>query len=153
MGSLDKKLARIRKYKNFPRVLNRIIKDNELEILSLNRDQMYEEGVVDVNNPRAILNYAPSTLKQKRKRAKYKRTDHITLKWAGGFHDKMKLLIKPDHFIITSTDEKWSNFSSGAWGGGRFENALGLTDKSKSELRQLIKSDLIIQFRDAIQNS
>ena len=153
MGSLDKKLARIRKYKNFPKILNAIIKDNEPEILAMNRDQMWEDGIVDVNNPRAILEYAPSTIKQKKKRARYKRTDHITLKWAGSFHDKMKLVIKATQFWITSTDEKWSKFSSGAWGQGRFENALGLTKKSLSMFRELVKSDLIIQFKDRLQNA
>ena len=152
MGSLDKKLARVRKYKNFPRVLNAIIKDNTKEILALNRDQMYEEGIVDVKNPSSILHYAPSTIKQKKKRARYKRTDHITLKDQGSFHDKMTLIIKADEFIITSKDSKWPHFSSGEWGRGRFENALGLTDKSLIPLREIIKSDLIIGFRDAIQN-
>ena len=153
MGSLNRKLARVRKYKNIHRVINESIKDNELEILALNRDQMWEEGIVDVNNPQAILNYAPGTIKQKKKRARYKRTDHITLKWAGSFHDKMKLVIKATEFFITSKDFKWSKFSSGEWGGGRFENALGLTGKSKSELRKLIKSDLILGFKHAIQGS
>lgn len=152
MGSLDKKLAKVRKYKNFPRVLNRIIKDNEIEILALNRDQMWEDGIVDVNNPSSILHYAPSTIRQKKKRARYKRTDHITLKDQGDFHKKMKLKIEPDQFIITSTDSKWPKFSSGEWGQGRFENALGLTPKSLTELKKLIKSDLIIGFKNAIQN-
>ena len=153
MGSLDRKLAKIRKYKNFPRILNEIIKDNEPEILAMNRDQMWEEGIVDIHNPSAILSYAPSTEKQKKKRARYKRTDHITLKWSGSFHDKMKLVIKATEFWITSTDEKWSKFSSGAWGQGRFENALGLVKKNVENLRQLVKSDLIIGFRDRIQNA
>ena len=153
MGSLVKKVARVRKFKNFPRILNAIIKDNEPEILALNRDQMWEEGIVDVKNPRAILEYAPSTIKQKKKRARYKRTDHITLKWTGSFHDKMKLVVKATEFWITSTDEKWSKFSSGAWGQGRFENALGLTKKSLSELRKLVKSDLILGIKDGLQNT
>ena len=152
MGSLDKKLARVRKLKNFPRVLNNIIRDNTLEILAMNRDQMWEEGIVDVNNPRAILSYAPSTARQKKKRARYKRTDHITLKWTGSFHDKMKLVIKATEFWISSTDKKWSKFSSGEWGQGRFQNALGLIKKSLSQLRELIKSDLILIGKDAIQN-
>jgi len=152
VGSLNRKLAKVRKYKNFPVILNSIIKDNEPEILAMNRDQMWEDGIVDVNNPRAILDYAPSTVKQKKRRARYKRTDHITLKWTGSFHDKMKLKIEPEQFIITSTDDKWSKFSSGTWGQGRFENALGLTSENKEELRQLVKSDLIIQFKDAIQS-
>lgn len=155
MVRFKQKLAAIRPYKNMPRTLNRIIKDNEKEILALNRDQMWEDGVVDVNNPRAILEYAPSTVKQKKKRARYKRTDHITLKWTGSFHDKMKLVIKATEFLITSTDNKWQKFKSGEWGGGhpgRFENALGLTADSKSEFRGLMKSDLIIGYRNAMQS-
>lgn len=150
---LKKKLNKIRKYKNMERVLNEIIKDNTKEILALNRDQMYEQGVVDVNNPSAILNYAPSTIRQKNKRARFKRTDHITLKWDGGFHEGLFLKIEKDQFIISSKDSKWAKFSSGEWGAGRFENALGLTEESKGEVRELVKSDLIIGFRHAIQST
>ena len=153
MGSLDNKLAAIRKYKNFPKALNGIIRDNRLEILDMNKEQMWEDGIVDVNNPNSILHYAPSTIKQKKRRAKFKRTDHITLKDQGDFHGKMMLKIEPDQFIITSKDHKWSMFSSGAWGQGRFENALGLTKKNLNILRGYIKSDLIINFKDAIQNA
>jgi len=153
MGSLDTKLARVKKLKNFPAVLNRIIKDNSVEIIAMNRDQMWEEGIVDVNNPRAILSYAPSTIKQKKRRSRYKRTDHITLKDMGGFHEKMKLVIKATEFWITSTDAKWSKFSSGEWGQGRFQNALGLTKTNINMLRELIKFDLILMGKDAVQNS
>ena len=152
MGSLQQKYAKVRKYKNFPRVLNTIIKDNELEILAMNRDQMYEDGIVDVLRPTQTYDYKPSTIRQKKRRAKYKRTDHITLRWTGSLYDKMKLVIQAAQFYITSKDSKWPKFSSGEWGKGRFENALGLTPKNVGELRQLIKSDLIVQFKDAWQN-
>jgi len=152
MGSLDAKYAAIKRYKNFPRELNKIIKYNRDEILDMNRNQMYEDGILDVNSE-ARFNYAPSTIKQKRKRARFKRTDHITLKWMGDFYNKMKLIIRADSFVITSTDDKWPKFSSGEWGDGRFKNALGLTKKSLSILRRYIKSDLIINFKDAVQNS
>ena len=113
---------------------------------------MWEEGVIDVNNPKNILQYEPRTVQAKKKRAKFKRTDHITLKWTGSFHDKMKLKIQPEQFVITSSDDKWGKFSSGAWGQGRFENALGLTKDSLSNLRELVKSDLILGIKDKIQN-
>ena len=148
MGSLDKKLAQVRKFKNFPKLLNRIIKDNEKEIIALNRDQMWEEGIIDVNNPRNILDYAPSTIRQKKKSAKFKRTDHITLKWTGDFHKGMKLKIEPDQFTIFSTNVPYSGFSE-----GRFKDALGLTKESLSELKGLVKSDLIIGFKDVLQNT
>lgn len=149
---MKKKLAAIRKFSNIQKVLNRIIKDNEPEIIAMNRDQMWEDGIVDVVKNLQWF-YQPSTIKQKKKYAKYKRTDHITLRNWGDLYEGMKLEIKPDQFIITSTDDKWPKFSSGAWGEGRFKNALGLTAKNKEELRNLIRSDLIIGFRDALQNS
>ena len=141
------KYARIKKYSNFARVLNQIIKDNEKEIIALNRDQMWEQGIVDINNPSAMM-YAPSTVKAKKRYAKYKRTDHITLKWTGDFHKGLKLKIEPEQFTIYSTNVPYPGFMD-----GRFGNALGLTEESKNELRELVKTDLIIGFKDAIQNS
>ena len=142
------KLAAIRKYNNIQRVLNRIIKDNETEILALNRDQMWEEGITDVNNPSSILQYQPSTVASKKKRARFKRTDHITLKWTGEFHKGMKIKQEPDQFTIISTKLPYTGFMD-----GRFGNSLGLTEKSLVELRRLVKEDLITGFKDAIQNS
>ena len=142
------KLAAIRKYSNIQRVLNRIIKDNETEILALNRDQMWEEGITDVNNPSAILQYQPSTVASKKKRARFKRTDHITLKWTGDFHKGMYIKQEPDQFTIMSKNIPYPGFMD-----GRFGNALGLTEKSKDELRKLIKDDLITEFKDAVQNA
>lgn len=148
MGQLDKKLSNVRKYKNIHKVLNAILKDNEKEILALNRDQMYEEGVIDVNNPRNILDYAPSTIKQKKRRARYKRTDHITLKWTGDFHKSLSIKYEPEQITIISKKLPWSGFLD-----GRFANALGLTEDSKNELRQLVKSDLILGFKHALQEA
>jgi len=71
----------------------------------------------------------------------------------GGFHEKMKLVIKATEFWITSTDAKWSKFSSGEWGQGRFQNALGLTKKNIAQLRELVKFDLILMGKDAVQNT
>ena len=148
MGSLDKKYAQIRKFSNFPRVLNRIIKDNEKEILALNRDQMYEEGIIDVNNPSNILQYAPSTIKQKKRRAKFKRTDHITLKDMGDYHKGMYLKIEADQFTIMSKNVPYAGFME-----GRFGSSLGLTEDSLKEVRILTKDDLLIGFRDAYQSA
>ena len=139
---------RVRRYNNFSKVLNSIIKDNEKEIIAMNRDQMWEDGVIDVNNPKAILHYAPSTIQSKSKRAKFKRTDHITLKWKGDYHKGMKLKIEPEQFSIISTKVPYDGFMD-----GRFGNSLGLTPESKENLRELIADDLIIGFRDAVQNA
>jgi len=150
VGSLNRKLARVRKYKNIHRVINKSIKDNEPEILALNRDQMWEEGIVDVKK-NLQWDYQPSTIRYKKRYSKYKRTDHITLRNFGDLYDRMVIIVKATYFYITSKDPKWKYFESGEWGEGRFRNALGLTNKSKSELRKLIKSDLILGFKHAIQ--
>ena len=149
MRQLSNIQARVKKYNNFPKILNSIIKDNEKEILAMNRDQMWEDGVIDVNNPQNILQYQPSTIKQKKRRAKFKRTDHITLKDQGPFHKSLKLKIEPDQFIITSEDPKWKGFL----GEGRFKDALGLVPENIDNLKELIADDLIIGFRDAVQNA
>ena len=146
--TLKSKYAAVRKYSNFQKILNDIIKDNEKEILALNRDQMWEQGITDVNNPNSILQYAPSTIQSKKKRAKYKRTDHITLKWTGDFHKGMFLKIEPDQFTIMSKNVPYQGFME-----GRFGNALGLTAESKNELRKLIKNDLILGYKNAVQNA
>ena len=142
------KLSAIRRYSNMPKMLNRIIKDNETEIIAMNRDQMWEDGVTDVNNPGSILQYQPSTIESKKKRAKFKRTDHITLKWTGDFHKGMKLKIEPEQFHIISTKLPYSGFMD-----GRFGDSLGLTEENKEELRKLIKSDLILGFKNGVQNT
>lgn len=145
---MKKRLAAIRKYSNIQKVLNDIIKDNEKEIIAMNRDQMWEDGITDVNNPGSILEYAPSTVQSKKKRARYKRTDHITLKWSGDYHKGMKIKQEPAQFTIISTNIPYPGFMD-----GRFGNSLGLVADNIQELRLLIKSDLTIGFRDAYQSA
>ena len=141
-----KRLAKhINRFSDIDSVINNIIGSLEKKILDMNKDQMYEEGVMDVNNPGAILHYAPSTILNKRKRASFPRTDHITLKWEGDFHKDLKIKYNKDSFEIYSDDKKWKSYLHPQ---ARFKNALGLTDESLDLLRDWVKEKLIKQFRN-----
>ena len=144
---LDTRLKHFRKFNNMNLVLNQILKGIEKDVLNLNRDQMYEDGIMDISNPSSILHYAPSTIKNKKGRATYHRVDHITLKWEGDFHKTLKIKYEKDSILIYSKDRKWTAYLQPQ---SRFENALGLTDESLSLLRDWIKEELIKRFRDEL---
>ncbi len=131
--------------------INKIVDDSirEIEefIVSLNKDQLYEKGQIDVNNPGKKERYAASTIKQKSKRATFKKTEFVTLKWTGDFHESFKVVIFDKEFIITSKDLKWANWLEP---NKRFENALGLTDDSKSKLREEILPIIIRRLKDEL---
>lgn len=119
--------------------------ENEEDILNANRDQMYERGQIDVQKPDYREKYAASTIRQKRKTARFPKTDFITLKWTGEFHDSLKLLIFKDKIVIQSDDLKWAN-----WLEERFKNALGLTADSLSAIRDKVKSSFINIIRNEL---
>jgi hypothetical protein len=108
--------------------------ENKDSILDANRSQMYDRGQIDVTRPDYREKYAASTIKQKRKKARFPKTDFITLKWEGDFHDSMKLLIFQDTIVIQADDLKWAN-----WLEDRFSNALGLTEDSLKVIRDKVK--------------
>ena len=104
-------LNKLQKYQNLDirSLLNQSIRDNEKAILDLNRDQMYEKGVMDVNRPTNKEHYAASTKVQKLKQATFKKVSFVTLKWFGDFYASMKIIFFSDRFVITSDDLKWAN--------------------------------------------
>lgn len=143
--NIKSRIKKLRKFSDMEALLNQILKGLEKDILNLNRDQMYEDGVMDIKNPQAILHYAPSTIRNKRGRAKFKRVDHITLKWEGDFHKTLKIKYNKDSMLIYSEDMKWKAYLQPQ---SRFENALGLTNESLSLLREWITTGLIKRFRN-----
>lgn len=128
-------------------IINQAALQKEKQILQLNQDQMYEQGIMNVHKPAQRLDYAPSTIRQKKKKATFKRTDHITLRWFGDFYDRMKLIFFRNRFEIVSKDLKWANWLEPQ---KRFENALGLTDKSMHQLRILLKPIIIKQLKQSV---
>ena len=127
---------------NLRTLFDAILKENENYICELNRDQMYEEGVMNVNTGQREK-YAASTIRAK-KRAAFPKTDFITLKWTGDFHGGLKILIFKDTFVVQSKNRIWGNYLEPQ---ERFGHALGLTKTSKSELRDLMRDELIKKIK------
>jgi hypothetical protein len=127
------------------KIVDDSIKEIEKFILELNREQLYEKGIIDVNNPGQREQYAASTIRQKKKKAKFKKTDFITLRWDGDFYDSFKVIILKEVFIIQATDLKWAN-----WLEPRFGGALGLTDESKNSLRDEILPVFIRRIKNEL---
>ena len=82
-----------------------------------------------------------------KRRAKYKRTDHITLKWEGRFHKSLKILIFADKLVIASKNVIWSKYLETQ---SRFENALGLTEDNIKKARDIIRPEFIKLFRNEL---
>lgn len=127
-------------------LVDEAIIDNEDVILDANREQLYERGTIDVTRPNYKEKYAASTVARKRKTAKFPKTDFITLKWNGDFHDSFKLIIFKDKIVIQSDDLKWANFLE-----NRFSNALGLTKDNLSKVRDKIHESFMKGLRDDLR--
>jgi hypothetical protein len=124
----------------FPEIdVKELIKGEKEFIKDLNREQMYEEGVMNVERPKK-LDYAPGTIRQKKKTAKYKKTDFITLRWMGDFYKSLKVLVFDKWFTVSSDSTIWARFLEPQ---DRFEKALGLTDKSKDKLKDRLRDKAI----------
>lgn len=129
------------------KIINDSAKAKEDRIIKMNQDQMWKKGIMDTDKPSRKLKYAASTIRQKKKKATFKKTNFITLRWFGDFYESMRLLFFKDKFIIQSTDLKWANWLEPQ---DRFGNALGLTDKSMNLLKRILKPEIIKQLKRAI---
>lgn len=121
------------------RLIDDTFKECEGDIIRMNQSQLYDKGQIDVVNPSVRERYAPATIAQKAKKARWPKTEFVTLRWAGDLYDKMKLIIFRDYVIVATDDLKWANWLEP---NPRFGRALGLTDESKSELRDLFKEKI-----------
>jgi hypothetical protein len=131
---------------NIVRLFDEVLKENEEDICNMNRTQMYEDGTLNVKNPGQTEKYSESTIKAKRK-APYNKTDFITLKWMGNFHESLKIIIFKDKFIISSGNKIWANYLEAQ---NRFKSALGLTEKNKKELRDLARDEMIRKIKNEL---
>ena len=126
---------------NQTKIYNSIIRENETFILNLNREQMYEYGIMDVDNEASQLEYKAFTKQAKTgqiqgiPKAKFPRIDHITLKWDGQFHDSLKMFVNDELFLIYSNNVIWQVDLKTQ---KRFANALGLTESSINKLIDLV---------------
>jgi hypothetical protein len=143
--TIQEKISRLKAIR-IDQLFDQMLKDKEKDILDMNRDQMYEDGVMDVNVPNFQQEYAASTKVAKR-RAAYPKTDFVTLKWTGDFHSQLKLYIFKEYFVINSLNEIWGKYLSK---NQRFINALGLTEDNKSRLRDMTQQEIVKRIRDVI---
>ena len=128
-------------------IINDAARAKQEDVILLNQDQMWKSGIMDTDKPNKQLDYAASTIAQKKKRATFKKTNFITLRWFGDFYDSIKLLFFKNRFVIQSDDLKWANWLEPQ---DRFTNALGLTDKSMDKLRRILKPGIIMRLKKAI---
>jgi len=143
---ISDKLKRIETI-NVNRIIDDALKGVENFILELNQDQLYEKGDIDITRPGIKEHYAEGTIRQKRKKAKFKKTEFVTLRWEGEFYDSFQLIIFKEKFIIQAKDLKWSNWLEP---NPRFGNALGLTEESKGLLINKIRPIIIQMIRNEL---
>lgn len=144
VGEMVDRLQKI----DIEKILDEALKELEKFIIELNQEQLYEKGEIDVNKPgyRDPKGYSPRTIKQKQKKAKFKKTEFVTLRWDGTLYESFKLIIFKEVFLISARDLKWNYLGENP----RFENALGLTEESKNELKAEILPVILQKIRNVI---
>lgn len=142
--TISEKLSHLKAI-NIEKWFDDILKDKEPEIINMAQSQMYDSGIMNVRTEKKEK-YALSTVRAKRK-APFPKTEFITLKWFGDFHSSLKLLIFRDKFVISSDNLTWANYLETQ---SRFMSALGLTKKSKSELRDIVQNEIGKRMRNVI---
>jgi len=142
---ITEKLKRLESTK-INEILNDVLKELEEFILELNKVQLYDKGEINVNEPNKREKYSKAYKGFKEKKATFKKTEFVTLRFDGDFYDSFKLIIFDKEFIISATDLKWNWHEKNP----RFTNALGLTEKSKEVLREELKPLFIEKLRDVI---
>ena len=125
-------------------IVDESLRENSKDIIALNQEQLYERGEIDVKNPSVRETYAPGTIAQKKKKAKFPKTEFITLRWMGDLYNKMKLIIFRDYFVVTTDDLKWANWLEP---NKRFSNAMGLTDGSVKKVRDMVLPSVLKRIK------
>lgn len=125
--------------------------DNTLiqkEIVELNQDQLYEQGVFADGTPTG--DYSPNTIEGTSsypgKKEKGQRYDHITFKDTGALYDTMRFKNGATEFDIEGNTVKDGVDLEDRYG----KPITGLTDKSVGEVRDFVKPILIDKTREAI---
>lgn len=116
-------------------------KDLQLDIINLNKDQMYEQGVDSKGV--TLGEYHPRTVEEKIKKGQ--RHDHITLKDTGEFYDSIKIKNEKERIVITGDMEKPDTDLEII-----YPNALGLTDENLKAVQGLVTPIFQAKVRQAI---
>ena len=105
---------------NIEEKINITLKRIEGKIALYNKEQLYNKGVTSDNSAVTPL-YTPLTIKIKK--SKGQRTDHVTLKDTGAFHNSMFVVYAPRSFQIYARNNKTNKLVK-KYG----DNIFGMTD-------------------------
>lgn len=125
-------------------IVDESLRKDEAVIIKMNQDQMYEKGVVNIDRPTDKQRYAARTIKTKKKHARFPKTDFVTLKWDGTFHESLRLDVRSDEVEIISDDPKYESELAPRY------NPLGLTDENWDIVKEDIKDNIIKSIRNVI---
>lgn len=121
------------------KILREIFNNTSIQqdIIFLNQEQMYEKGIDSKGE--SLGEYSNFTIGKKIEKGQ--RYDHVTLKDTGDFYNSMKFKNGKDGFTISANMVKPdTNLET------IFPNALGLTDESLQEIKDLV----LPRFKEAV---
>lgn len=120
------------------------VKILEDQIIDLNQDQLYNEGLLADNMPTGTYakNTIEGTSKYPGKIEKGQPYDHVTLKDTGAFYNSMEVVATPNGIVIEADDPHGLD--------ERYPKMLGLTEQSKAEILPEIKDRLIEKVKESI---
>lgn len=121
------------------KILREIFNNTSIQqdIIFLNQEQMYEKGID--SEGQSLGEYSSFTIGEKIKKGQ--RHDHVTLNDTGDFYNSMKFKNGKDGFTISANMIKPdTNLET------IFPNALGLTDESLQEIKDLV----LPRFKEAV---
>lgn len=107
----DEIIEDFQKFKtDLPHFINGAINEKEQQVVELNRDQLYYDGIDAYENP-LWPEYRPYTIEMKEIRNSipghiYEPTDHVALIQDGGFYAGMYIIYRPNEIVIWSKDPK-----------------------------------------------
>lgn len=132
---------------NINEILDDSLREIEEFILELNKEQLYEKGQINVNEPQKREKYSAAYKRFKERKATFKKTSFVTLRFDGDVYNSFKLIILENEIIINATDLKWANWLEK---NERFGNALGLTEESRKELKSALLPLILEKIKDVI---
>lgn len=118
------------------------VRNRENYVLFLVREEQLFRGI-DSEGKRIRPPYTPFTVSIKRQ--KNQPTNRVTLLDTGDFYDAMEVVFDLDKFFVINTDRKEQKLR-GKYG----DDILGMNERSRDLLSEVIKPDLIEDFKQTV---
>lgn len=148
-ASIRNLVYRLRKFKDIldEELKDEILKNEDVIVQMIARDQLYEEGIEGRGIP--IMSYQPYTAGTiKRKQKKGQPYDRVTLRDTGDFHSSLHVEFDEEGFYVTSSDDK-AKYLLARYGKTIFR----LTDENLTELlRDYIRPSLKEKLKEKLLN-